>query len=302
MGSFFKQVYRYSHPRPYRHNENLWPYMKIVRASSGEIAELWYKKRPVPLVPLSELRGSCQGDVLLTATGPSINALPFDALPAMPAIGVNGAYFLHQQVAFRFYVIVDMGFIDQRSDIVRDIVQTAGLTLFTTAHGVARIIDRFTLAGIRCRLSVLEDAAFKIYCPRIAPEALWDHYRREGSMCFSAADRRVGFSQDIRRGVFDAGTVSYWALQIIAFLGFNQLFIAGLDMNNFHLPRFYETKDNMQPTYLPEQVDSIVMPAFRFASEIMRSNAMSIKNLSPTSAISGEIFEKVDCQAYFMPG
>jgi hypothetical protein len=47
----------------------------------------------------------------------------------------------------------------------------------------------------------------------------------------------------------------YWAFQIIAFLGFKQLFIAGLDMNNFNLPRFYETHENKLPTFLPEKVD-----------------------------------------------
>ncbi|HIH9479506.1 TPA: hypothetical protein ACYU75_002913, partial [Klebsiella variicola subsp. variicola] len=25
MGSLFKQIYRYTRPRAYRHNENLWP-------------------------------------------------------------------------------------------------------------------------------------------------------------------------------------------------------------------------------------------------------------------------------------
>ena len=61
MGSFFKQIYRYSHSRPYRHNENLWPYVKIERAASGEIAVLHYKKQIVPIVELSALKDSCQG-------------------------------------------------------------------------------------------------------------------------------------------------------------------------------------------------------------------------------------------------
>lgn len=165
MGSFFKQVYRYSHARPYRHNENLWPYVKIARGEGGEIAALWYKHRPVPIVPLSELRNSCWGEVLLTATGPSVKTLRFENIPAMPAIGVNGAYFLHRQVDFRFYVIVDMGFIDSRPEIVHDVIQRPELTLFTTVHGVARILDRFGQAAIGCRLAIVEDAACKIYHP-----------------------------------------------------------------------------------------------------------------------------------------
>lgn len=32
MGSLFKQIYRYTRPRAYRHNENLWPFTRIARA------------------------------------------------------------------------------------------------------------------------------------------------------------------------------------------------------------------------------------------------------------------------------
>jgi hypothetical protein len=43
MGSLYKQIYRYTRPRAFRHNENLWPYTKITRAESGEIRTLQYK-------------------------------------------------------------------------------------------------------------------------------------------------------------------------------------------------------------------------------------------------------------------
>lgn len=43
MGSLFKQIYRYTRPRAYRHNENLWPFTRITRAPSGEISALRYR-------------------------------------------------------------------------------------------------------------------------------------------------------------------------------------------------------------------------------------------------------------------
>ncbi|AEF46385.1 putative lipopolysaccharide glycosyltransferase [Serratia sp. AS12] len=302
MGSFFKQVYRYSHSRPYRHNENLWPYVRVERAQSGEIAVLHYKKQPVPLVALSALKDSCQGPLLLTATGPSVKDMCFNHIPAMPTMGVNGAYSLHPQVDFRFYVIVDMGFIDQRPDIIENIILKPDLILFTTVHGIAKIIDRFTLADVKCRFAVVEDAAFKIYSPKITPPELWEHYRNDRSVSFSSSNKTIAFTHDIRRGIFDAGTVVYWAFQIISFLGFKQLFIAGLDMNNFHLPRFYETKENKLPTFLPEKIDDIIMPAFSHAGERMKNNSIAIKNFSLSSAIDSNIFEKVDYNVFFKKG
>ena len=102
-------------------------------------------------------------------------------------------------------------------------------------------------------------------------------------MVFAAESRMLGFSQDIRCGIFDAGTVAYWALQIIAYLGFKQLFIAGLDMNNFHQPRFYETEQDRLPTFLADKVESLVIPAFRHAGAIMKKQQIAIKNLSCTA-------------------
>ncbi|ATA18112.1 Kdo-III transferase WaaZ [Gibbsiella quercinecans] len=300
MGSFFKQIYRYSHPRPYRHNENLWPHVKIERAASGEIIALRYKKQPVPIADLAMLKGSCHGDVLLTATGPSINSMQFDALPPMPAIGVNGAYFLHNEVDFRFYVIVDMGFIDRRPDIVEGIIRDENILLFTTVQGVAKIIDKATLANVKCRFAVIEDAAYKTYQPRIPTQALRPHYCHAASVSFCPENHAIAFNHDIRSGIFDAGTVVYWAFQIISYLGFEQLLIAGLDMNNFHLPRFYETAANKLPTFLADKVDDLIIPAFAHASHQMKLNNIAVKNLSPTSAISSDIFEKVDSNELFI--
>ena len=58
MGSLFKQIYRYTRPRAYRHNENLWPFTRITRAPSGEISALRYKGKTVPLVSLSALKNT----------------------------------------------------------------------------------------------------------------------------------------------------------------------------------------------------------------------------------------------------
>lgn len=299
MGTLFKQIYRYTHARPFRHNENLWPYVKIKRAASGEIVELSYKRQLVPIVQLTSLQGNFSGDLLLTATGPSVKNLCLNKFPAMPAMGVNGAYSLHDRVDFKFYVIVDMGFIDQKPEIIRNIINNHGLTLFTTVHGVAKIIDRFSLEQIQCRFAVIEDAAFKIYQPRIANDALWPTYRDNRDVVFATDRKDIAFNTDIRNGIFDAGTVVYWALQILTFLGFKRLYIIGLDMNNFHQPRFYEAAENKLPTTLENKVANLVMPSFSHASKIMKARNIVVKNLSATSAISNDIFDKVDPDEIF---
>lgn len=295
MGSFFKQIYRYTHPRSYRHNENLWPYMKIGRARSGEITKLEYRGQYVPIADLSSLKGKFSGPVMLTATGPSVKEIDFTQPPLpIPAFGVNGAWSLSQFFEFSFYVIVDMGFFDKKPEIVANIIAARNLTLFTTAHGIARIVDRFGLKNIQCTLALIEDAACRIYQPALKPHELKDFYVVKESSAEFAPDRAdIGFSTDIRQGIFDAGTVIYWALQISLYLGFTELFIAGLDMNNFDKPRFYESQSDMQPTNLKGIFTNLVLPAFQHASLLLKDKKIRVVNLSVNSAIPDYIFEKV---------
>jgi hypothetical protein len=80
--------------------------------------------------------------------------------------------------------------------------------------------------------------------------------------------------------VVDAGTVIYWALQIIYFLGFRKIYIAGLDMNNFNQPRFYESSDSMLPSYLEDKVHNLVIPSLKLGSKIFKSDNIEVINLS----------------------
>ncbi|MGL9774282.1 MAG: sugar glycosyltransferase [Sodalis sp. (in: enterobacteria)] len=293
MSTFFKQIYRYTRPRTYRHNENLWPFCRITRGSTGEISHLHYKGQSVPLVPLAEWRHRYSGDALITATGPSIKEMDFAGLPPMTVAGVNGAYALKDRLDFQLYIIVDMSFIDRRTDVLQAIIADPAITLFTTLHGITRIIDRFTLAAVRCRMALIEDACYRIYQPKVASDAVGRRFGQDPHIRFSPNFPNIAFTTDIRGGVFDASTVVFWALQILLFLGFTRLYIAGLDMTNFHQPRFYETDQDKLPSFLAEKFATLIVPAFTLASEVLQQNGVVVKNLSVHSALSNEVFEKV---------
>lgn len=298
MSTFFKQIYRYTRPRAYRHNENIWPYVKIDRAVSGEISRIRYKGKIYPIEPLSLLQDSFCGSVLLTATGPSINSSDFSLVPSdLPVMGVNGAYCLHKQVSFSLYVIVDMNFFDTRSDIIREIIQDKNVLLFIPVYGIMRIINEYN--DVKCRIALIEDANYRIYQKKIDKAETRSFYKDNPNICFYKDTQSVGFSKDIRNGIFEGATVVYWAFQILYFLGFEKILIAGLDMSNFHLPRFYENEDNKQPSFLETEVDSIVIPSFSHASQIFKDKKISVINLSIKSAIPDFIFDKVDFNEYF---
>jgi hypothetical protein len=51
--------------------------------------------------------------------------------------------------------------------VIRSVISQPDLVLFTTMHGIAKILDRHG-AELRCRLALIEDACYKIYQPKVA--------------------------------------------------------------------------------------------------------------------------------------
>lgn len=299
MGTLTKQIYRYTHPRNMRHNENLWPYVKIQRNRNDAISKLIYKNKNVPLLDLNSLKESFSGSVLLTATGPSIKKINFLSVPRLPAVGVNGAWHLNNTLKFNIYIIVDMLFIDKKPEILNEIISQPELILFTTMHGIIRLIDRFSLKNIVCKLSLIEDKCYQIYKPKVSVQDIQKNFSSQKNIAFSKENKNIAFNLDIQNGIFDAGTVIYWSLQILAYLGFQKIYIAGLDMNNFSSPRFYETKNDMLPSFLDSKLHNLIIPAFTLASLELQKRGIEVINLSLDSSIPEHIFPKMDYRNAF---
>ncbi|HEY3590307.1 MAG TPA: sugar glycosyltransferase [Buttiauxella sp.] len=299
MGTLTKQIYRYTHPRNMRHNENLWPFVKIQRDNSGAISSLCYRNQKIPIENLSDIKGSFNGSALLTATGPSIRNIDFSVIPEIPAVGVNGAWHLHTKVNFSVYIIVDMIFMDSRTDLLEKIISSTELILFTTANGIMRLVDKFSLKNIKCKLALIEDKCYPIYEQKIPVNNIYSTFKSQDNILFLKDNVNIAFNHDIRNGIFDAGTVAYWSLQILSYLGFDKIYIAGLDMNNFSTPRFYETQNDMLPSFLEGKMHDIIIPAFTLARQAMSEKNIEVINLSLESAIPSYIFQKLDYRDAF---
>lgn len=298
MRSFYKQIYRYTHLRSFRHNETLWPWITITRANSGEINAVSYKRQPIPVCPLSELAGRYQGDVLLAASGPSVRSIDFERLPEIPAMGVNGSWDLKNKVAFRFYIVVDMSFFKNKPEVIEEIIGCPDIHFFTTVQGIMKMVETFGVAAIRCILVPIEDISSQVFRAARPLEILHDTLSLPG-VSFSKDAKHVAFVTDIRLGIADAGTVVYWALQILNFCGFTRIFILGLDLNNFNQPRFYENQHNRLPTTLDDCLDSKILPSLRLASQVLKAIHTEVINFSPDSAVPDTVFKKESCNEFF---
>ncbi|ORM74563.1 hypothetical protein HA48_03535 [Pantoea wallisii] len=299
MNSLFKQIYRYTHARPLRHNENFWPYLKIRRSKAGHITHLTYRNEEIQLEDLESLRSKAMGDFTILATGPSINNLELNKISETRILGVNGSYHLRNKVKFSYYIIVDRGFIEQRFDMVLQVINDPDLIFFTTLHCLNDILKRTKITMIKCRLAIIEDLSYKVFCAMVPPSDYAKVYQKNEGLRLFDIEPASGFSWDIRLGFFDAGTVAYWALQLAVWLGADRLLLAGVDMNNFEKPRFYENDENKLPSLLATNFNNIIRPAFLNASRELELAGIKTYNLSLDSGLGNEIFEKATLDVIF---
>ena len=299
MGSIHKQIYRYTHERAYRHNENFWPHITIQRGQEDHIERLVWRKNEIKIEKLTSLHKTVVNDITILATGPSVNYLDFELLSETTFFVVNGDYQLRDIVAFSYYVIVDRGFVEKRFDIVGKVLNDPELTLFTTVHCLNDMLNYVDVHKIKCRMAIIEDLSYKVYRKYVAPAEYALNFKDIQGLSIYQTNPLSGFSWDIRQGIFDAGTVAYWALQIAVWLSSNRILLAGVDMNNFSSPRFYENENNKQKSYLEENFTHVIRPAFLNASSELNHAGIKVYNLSMDSGLTEEVFEKATPDVIF---
>jgi Kdo-III transferase WaaZ len=288
-----KLLYRWTHSRAYRHNERLWRTVSIDRDADRSIAAMRIGRHRLAIENASALLGSRTGACHLIAAGPSINTIDYGKLDLAHVMGVNGAIALQDRhdVRFDYYCIVDAGFARNRPDLVARIVQQP-LVLFATPLVLWYIAQYFPLNELRCRLFVIEDVQYPAGARALRGKDLNASHARSDLVLFDE-ERVLGFSLDIRHGVFDGCTVAYAGLQVLHSLGFDSVYLHGVDLRNAsRTPRFYETGGNMQPSALDRNFGAHIEPSFRQASTLLKQRGVRVVNLSMDSALEADIFEK----------
>lgn len=282
--SLYKLIYKIFFPKAAKHNRRYWPLYTVTRDQHYRIERIYYKKQLVSnnLAPQQINYKKC----MLVAAGPSIQQLDPEILhrPDIDYIGVNGAI-AFESITFSSYIIIDHNFVDCRFDLVRKVLNT-DCTFFTTPRCLDMILRQVRIDEIRCQIKIIETITDNII------EVFLDHakhYDQNEKDFF--IQKGFGFSQDIFKGTFDYFTVAYVALQVIYTLSYKEIYIAGLDMNNFTQPRFYEKHEHQQPTTLNRHVNE-VFQAFDVAAALFHQKGIHVFNLSQSSAVHA--FEKID--------
>lgn len=281
-----KYIYKLLNSNNYKHNRRYWPFYRVIRNSKGHIDQVFFRKKLIAdhSMPLNHTNLKC----MLIATGPSIKEIPqkFYKHEKIDYLGINGAIALHE-VTFKHYVIIDHDFINNRFDLVQQVLKTE-CNFFTTARCLNMILERIKPEQITCKFKIIEimsSGKNELFLGKTIylNEQAKNHYFYDG----------FGFSQQMYDTVFDYHTVAYTALQIIYGLKYKEIYIAGVDMNNFNSPRFYETTDSKQPTLLDQHTQEILV-VFQTAASFFKDQQISVYNLSKHSLIESFVKLKLD--------
>lgn len=281
----YKQIYRNFFPKKMHHNKNFWPFYRVVRDGDNCIKSIYFKGKQLPLVNQWMPK---KKNIMLVATGPSVKKIDKRLFEHddFDYIGVNGAIAL-EYCKFKYYCIFDPGFVKNRSDLVKQILQEVNY-LFVSAECLNLILMMVDLEDIKCRFKVLE---------RVNLENEIEYFMAEKQKIkdnlFNSAYMKgeLGFSKDINKYVFDYHTIAYVALQVSCSLNYDNIYMIGVDFTNLDEPRFYEDLRNKQDTELNKFID-IIEQSFFVASKYADQQGFKIFNLSKQSILN--CFVKID--------
>lgn len=232
-------------------------------------------------------------------TGPSISNLELDLLGEHAVFGVNGAIAVMQKHGLQpaHYSVTDLDFFENRFGMIRDVVES-GSDCFFSAGGLRVMAEKgIDLLGSD-NLYLAEVVNRPTGTARRSQQDFLSWARNEPGLTLPDPprqdDSRVGWSRDLRHGVFCSRTILFRALQIAAFLGYKRLYVLGMDLN-YKGPeaRAYDEGKKARPTKIERDYDPFIRPAFEVLKEEMSRSGLQVYNLSDKSRLPESLLPRL---------
>jgi len=265
----------------------------------GRQDTIYWCRSPVGQIqPLEQLAPAVGRDCFILGTGPSINELDLSALRNRACIGVNGSILKAEEsgLVLRSYLISDRHFFDQRFELVRKVLVSGTECLFSF-RGLSIICERAPELLSDARVFLLNEITARYAEPKPDPARFDAAAAQDPDLVLHPTLRpsqgRIGFSRDIRKGVFTGQTIIFSALQAAVWLGYTRLFILGMDLGGTgDRTRFYETGEQAMPMRLERDYQAFIQPAFETARGLFDRLGIKVYNLSANSRLPAKIVPK----------
>ena len=252
----------------------------------------------IALGNFASLRGKFSGSVLLVASGPSVAEFPMSRYRDWPMLAMNGSIlrFLEEGVQPLFYLCDDKGVAQHKGRAVADGIRHAryaalGLSSLeqlerhspaALQQGQLFLLERANRLHGQAQLSDRFFAWRNRHNPAMAVQCSLLHQKRN----------RIGFSRDLVQGYFNARTIAFAALQLACHLGFNRVFMVGVDMNPAQ-GQFYDPAGKIVPSRLDDDWGDYILPSFELLGSKVLGPDFQVFNLSKQSRIPEALIPKL---------
>ncbi len=230
-----------------------------------------------------------RGSVIVLASGPSTQDFPVQEFSTVPIITMNGAisHLLDTAIRPLFYVCTDRGFPREQPELYQAALARAD-NLALWPDEIARLAPEQKAIAYPLRKA-----------PTTGFKHLLGHDRDRATRSrniLSKRSRSIGFSKDMSYGFFDARTVAYVCLQLAYHLGFDKVFMVGVDLNG-SAQRFYDDRiGKRSPCGLNDYFDVRILPSFRVLKRAFDGTGRQVLNLSTHSRLPTSVVERADLQ------
>ncbi|MBA1200661.1 lipopolysaccharide biosynthesis protein [Pseudomonas capeferrum] len=228
---------------------------------------------------------TCKGPVIILASGQSARHFDLAHFPDVPVIAMNGSVSMLMGTPIKpfFYVCSDLDFPNQQPELYAWALQHSNNLLLwperLQEHDIPPVTNRYPL--FKARALSLED-----WLGTGSLVRSWTFWSKRG--------RSIGFSRNLSKGFFDARTVAYVALQLACHLGFSEVFLVGVDLDQ-SVGRFYETgQTGHSPCGLDQHWERRILPSLALMRQRVIDDRFQVYNLSATSRVPTSVIPKID--------
>ncbi len=261
---------------------------------------LWKKQAVAEIALAHTLSNKFSGACFTVATGPSLADVDLNRVALFETISLNCAIkkFNAANLKPTHCVIIDRRVFENQWACVKDSI-LSGANCFFSYAGLSRICEREPELLKFDNIYLIESISRKFGIPRASqiecqnrffndPEIFIDD--RLPELC-----RSVGFSSNLKKGLFSGKTVATWATQLGAALGYKQNFILGMDLGGTGKQHFYSDVSNKPPDFMRDY-EPYIRVCFEQAKRASLAEGFAVYNLSKDSTLTHEIIPKISVE------
>lgn len=256
------------------------------------------------IAKIKSLKDRYKGErVFILGNGPSLNLTNLDKLETEVSIASSGIFHIFKDNDYRptYYTVVDFIFAQQYAKIIDRVIQKDNIT------GIL-------LNSLKKYIQGNDSTVWVNFLPTWV-RGHYSQYTLKNMETNRERPLLPEFSEDLVRGIHDAGTVTYVNLQLAIYMGFKEIYLIGID-HNYHIEKTIKTQDDdilvsdyevdpnhFSPNYTPKGHKmavprvSIMESAYYMARKVAESRGVNIYDATKGGKL--RVYQKVDYDSLF---